>query len=177
MALPALAPPGSLDVAQPLGSQSISEGDDWIRYVQNVLKTYFPGITGIVTPTHTELNYVDGVTSLIQTQLDAKATMAQLDSVTATGALPLTLVTATTVAATEGNHYALTNVGLSTVTLPAAPTAGGTVRVTPVNALATNVIARNGLNIMSLAEDMTIDNASASVTLRYINSTVGWRII
>lgn len=177
MSLPALTAPGSLDPLQPLGSQNLSEGDDWIRYIQNVLKTYFPGITGILTATHTELNYSVGVTSAIQTQLDAKATLVALASLSATGAMPLVISTTTTVAAVEGTHYALSNAALTTLTLPASPTVGGTIRVTPVNGLATNVIARNAKNIMSLAENMTIDNASASVTLRYINATVGWRII
>ena len=50
--------------------------DDHIRLIKSVLKTDFANITGAVTPTHTELNYVDGVTSAIQGQLDAKAPLA-----------------------------------------------------------------------------------------------------
>ena len=176
MSLPALAPPSLLDPAQPLGSQNISEGDDWIRYLQNVLKTYFPAIAGILTASHTELNYSVGVNALIQTQLDNKATLAQFTSATV-GQFVLVLETGTVIAGVSGTHHALTNAAISTVTLPSAPSAGARVRVTPVNGLATNVIARNGLNIMSLAQDMTINNASASVTLEYINATVGWRIV
>lgn len=33
----------------------------------------FPNVSGTVTPTHTQLNYVAGVTSAIQTQIDTKA--------------------------------------------------------------------------------------------------------
>ncbi len=89
----------------------------------------------------------------------------------------LVIVTGTTQAAHANGHYLLTNVAASTVTLPASPSAGDTVWVTPGNGLTTNVIARNGQPIMSLAEDMTINNANATVQLRYSNGTLGWRIV
>ena len=57
--------------SNPAAGDNVSEGDDHIRGIKNVLKLSFPAITGAVTPTHTELNYVDGVTSAIQTQFDA----------------------------------------------------------------------------------------------------------
>jgi hypothetical protein len=93
------------------------------------------------------------------------------------GTLGLTViaVSATTVTAMTSAHYVLTNVAATTLTLPAAPASGDTVRVTPANALTTNVIARNGQTIMGVAEDMTLDNADATVELRFINST--WRLI
>lgn len=49
-----------------------SQGDNHIRLLKSTIKTTFPNITGVVNPTHTELNYVDGVTSAIQTQIDSK---------------------------------------------------------------------------------------------------------
>lgn len=91
--------------------------------------------------------------------------------------MPIVTVTGTSQAAISGCHYELTNVAATTVTLPASPAPGAQVYVTPCNGLATNILARNGQNIMSLAEDMTIDNMSVTVELRYINSTVGWRLI
>ena len=39
------------------------------------------------------------------------------------------------------------------------------------------IVARNGSNIMSLAEDITLDKAYVSVTLYYVDATRGWRII
>ena len=59
-----------LNAAYPLGTDPKSEGDDHIRLIKSTLKTTFPNVTGAVTPTHTELNYVDGVTSAIQTQIN-----------------------------------------------------------------------------------------------------------
>jgi hypothetical protein len=50
---------------------------DHIRNVKGSLLATFPNVTGAVTPTHTELNYVDGVTSAIQTQLNALASVTQ----------------------------------------------------------------------------------------------------
>lgn len=69
-----------------------SEGDDHIRLIKTWIKATFPNITGIVTPTHTQLNYVAGVTSAIQTQIDAKAPIA---SPTFTGTVTAAAVTTT----------------------------------------------------------------------------------
>lgn len=62
-----------LNSSNPTGSDPKSAGDDHLRLVKSTIKATFPNISGAVTPTHTELNYVDGVTSAIQTQLDTKA--------------------------------------------------------------------------------------------------------
>ena len=48
-----------LDATNPVGTDPRSEGDDHIRNVKSALLTDFPGISGIVTSTHSELNYVD----------------------------------------------------------------------------------------------------------------------
>lgn len=47
-----------------------------MRAIQAALRTIFPNVDAALTPTHTELNYVDGVTSAIQTQLNSKANLA-----------------------------------------------------------------------------------------------------
>lgn len=93
------------------------------------------------------------------------------------GAAPMTVVTAATQTAATGNHYVMTNASTSTLTLPATPTAGDQVIVTVGNSRVDTVVARNGQNIQGLAEDMTLDSVNASVTLRYVNSTLGWRLI
>jgi hypothetical protein len=61
-----------LVTTNPTGSDDRAQGDDHIRLLKSTILNTFPNITGAVTPTHTELNYVDGVTSALQTQLDAK---------------------------------------------------------------------------------------------------------
>lgn len=93
---------------------------------------------------------------------------------TAAGLPTMNIVTGTTQAAVTANQYVLTNVAATTVTLPASPAAGATVYVTVANGLLTNVVARNGSNIQSLAEDMTLNAKYASVQLRYADATRGW---
>lgn len=66
----------------PTSSDPKSQGDDHLRLLKSTVKATFPNVSGAVTPTHTELNYVDGVTSAIQTQMDLKA---PLDSPALTG--------------------------------------------------------------------------------------------
>lgn len=61
-----------LVITNPVTSDPRNEGDDHIRNIKKAILATFPNITAAVTPTHTELNYVDGVTSSIQTQLDSK---------------------------------------------------------------------------------------------------------
>lgn len=65
-----------LVATNPIAADPKSAGDDHIRLLKSTIKATFPNVTGAVTPTHTELNYVDGVTSAIQTQLDLKAPLA-----------------------------------------------------------------------------------------------------
>jgi len=64
-----------------------------------------------------------------------------------------------------------------TITLPASPSAGWEVTITLAGAFISTVVARNGSNIMSLAENMTLDVADSATTLVYINSTRGWIIL
>lgn len=62
-----------LDSANPTASDAKNQGDDHLRLIKSTVKATFPNVTGAVTPTHTELNYVAGATSSIQTQLNNKA--------------------------------------------------------------------------------------------------------
>ena len=61
-----------LNTSWPLGTDVKSEGDQHLRGIKTAITGTFANVAGAVTPTHTELNYVDGVTSAIQTQLDSK---------------------------------------------------------------------------------------------------------
>lgn len=62
-----------LVTTNPTGSDSRATADDHIRLLKSTIKTTFPNVTGAVTATHTQINYLVGVTSAIQTQLDARA--------------------------------------------------------------------------------------------------------
>lgn len=61
-----------LVVTNPTATDPKSQGDDHLRLVKSTIKNTFPNVSGAVTPTHTELNFVDGVTSAIQGQIDSK---------------------------------------------------------------------------------------------------------
>ena len=76
MALESTTYINGLVATNPAGTDARSQGDDHIRMVKSAVKATFPNITGAITPTHTELNYVDGVTSALQTQMDTKAPLA-----------------------------------------------------------------------------------------------------
>jgi hypothetical protein len=61
-----------------------------------------------------------------------------------------------------------------TLTLPSSPTAGDMVMFANRSATSTPVIARNGQNIMGVAEDMTVDNVNYFATLVFADATRGW---
>lgn len=97
--------------------------------------------------------------------------------VAASGSFPLTVVSGTTQTAVAGNHYVLTNVAATTVTLPASPAGGDApIGVTIANGIATNVIARNAKSIEGLAEDMTLNVKAGTFWLRYVDNTQMWRL-
>jgi len=99
----ALYPP-DLNTAWPQNVDLLSEGDDHIRRIKIVIKTTLPNVAGVVTASHTELNYVVGVTSAIQTQLNARALKA---GETYTGAHNFTGATLTAATPAVGNSTTL----------------------------------------------------------------------
>ena len=80
----------------PAAGDNVSEGDDHIRGIKNVLKTTFPSIDGAVTATQAELNLLDGVTS-------TTAELNILDGVTSTAA-ELNILDGVTATAAELNY-------------------------------------------------------------------------
>lgn len=90
-----------LVVTNPLGSDGKSTADDHLRLVKSVLKTTFPNVSGAVTPTHTQINYLVGVTSAIQTQIDEKGAVA---GQAWTGTQNFTGATVTVAAPTTGSN-------------------------------------------------------------------------
>lgn len=138
--------PNQLNASWPAQSDIVREGAGHIRAVKTVLKTTFPNVTGAVTPTHVELNYMVGVTSGVQAQINTKGAIAGqtwtgthvFPSTTTVGPLTPTiqgyLATVTsdaqaqinTKAAKAGDTYtgAHNFGGATSVTLPAATSIG-----------------------------------------------------
>lgn len=116
-----------------------------------------------VTASAAELSHTTGVTSAIQTQIDTK--QKEFTPTVVTG----------NATATKDTRVIL-NGSAITLTLPASPSAGDTVAITEIGGNNNCIIGRNGSNIMSLGEDMTVDAAYAAFQLQYVNSTIGWAI-
>tara|TARA_R110002050_G_scaffold195203_1_gene330026 strand:+ start:947 stop:2194 length:1248 start_codon:yes stop_codon:yes gene_type:complete len=93
---------------------------------------------------------------------------------TATSNIGVSVISSNTTAA-KGNLYVLT--ANLTLTLPASPTAGDSIKISNRSGVATCIVARNGSNIMGAATDLTLDNAAASFELIYSDATNGWVII
>lgn len=61
-----------LVVTNPESTDKRRFGDDHFRLVKRVLKNSFPTVDGPLTPSLLEFSYLEGVTSAVQDQLDAK---------------------------------------------------------------------------------------------------------
>ena len=77
--------------------------------------------------------------------------------------------------ASKDNHYYLNGSSI-TLTLPSSPSVGDEVRISEVGGNTNNTIGRNSSNIMGAAEDLTIDTAYLVLSLRYVDSTIGWAL-
>jgi hypothetical protein len=84
------------------------------------------------------------------------------------------VVTATSLTAAVNTHIYV-SAATQTITLPASPSLGQRVLIT-VGDFVDTVVGRNGSNIMSLAEDLTMDTAYLSIQFIYTDSTRGWII-
>jgi len=99
-------------------------------------------------------------------------------TVSASGGAGFSAKTTTYTAASGDNILANTSSGSWTLTLPASPSTGNTVRV--MDGFGTFdtyplTVARNGQTIMGAAEDMTLSLAGVATTFVYNGST--WRVI
>lgn len=112
-----------LNSSNPVGSDAASQGDDHIRLLKSTIKATFPNVAGAVTPTHAELNYVDGVTSNIQTQLDALVAEDLTKLPKAGGTMTGDIVLA---GAPSNNLHPATKLYVDTADALALPKAGGT---------------------------------------------------
>jgi hypothetical protein len=84
-------------------------------------------------------------------------------------------VISTGTTAVASRHYVLT--ANLTLTLPSAPTVGDWVKLSNRSGVTTAVVARNGQNIMGLAENFTIDIQNFVCTFVFSGASQGWVII
>ena len=157
----------ALSAASALAAQASAGASAWVSGT-----TYAAGY--VVWSSITYLLYRRIVAGAGTTDPSADATNWALAS---SGAPQMVTVTTSTVTAQGNGHYVLTYAGVVTVTLPATPAAGTLVWITVANGRRDNVVARNGSPIQAIGQDMTLDDAFATVALRYLNGTDGWRIL
>ena len=85
-----------LNASNPVGStDKVQTLDDHIRLIKSTVKASFPNVAGAVTPTHTELNVLDGLTA-------STAELNILEGVTASAA-ELNILDGVTLTADEIN--------------------------------------------------------------------------
>jgi hypothetical protein len=113
------------------------------------------GETGAVT-IDIPVDSVNGQTGAVSTNYDAQVISASTTAV-------------------KNTVYVLT--ADLTLTLPASPANGDSVKISNLSEVATCVLARNGSLILGVAADLTLDTPSASFELIYSGATKGWVII
>ena len=116
-----------------------------------------------------------GVAGTINFGANLDVTPVSAGIVTVTEAPYTTTATATGKTLINREYCTVTAAG-QTITLPATPNEGDEVGIQVGNFTDTTV-ARNGSNIMGLAEDFDMDIAYLAVQLVYIDATQGWRFI
>lgn len=100
-------------------------------------------------------------------------TNASLVNLTPSNYSPQTI--STSITAVKNTLYVFT--ASLTLTLPASPAGGDSIKISNLSGVATCVLARNGNLIMGVAQDLTLNNAAASFELIYSGATKGWVII
>lgn len=119
-----------------------------------------------------ELNVSGNGTSGQVLASDGDGTFSWADAASGGGLTVSTISTNTT--AVKDYLYVLT--ASLTLTLPASPSAGDSLKIANFSNVASCVIGRNSSNIMALAEDLTLNDTTARITLIYTDATRGWVI-
>lgn len=120
-----------LNSSNPTSTDPVSQGDDHLRLIKSALKTTFPNVTGAVTATHIELNYVDALTSAAvgltdaQTLTNKTLTSPNVNTPKITGTAE-TRVTmgANAIDLTTGNYFTKTVAANTTFSVSNTPTSG-----------------------------------------------------
>lgn len=150
----------ALVATNPTASDPKSQGDDHLRFVKAKILETFPSVTGAVTPTHTELNFVDGVTSAIQTQLDAlTAAKAPIESPTFTG----------TVTIPSGASIA----GFAPL---ASPTFTGTVTLPATGSGSTEAVRKDYADGLAFATALPSQTGNAGKFVTTDGTTASWQL-
>ena len=122
--------------------------------IGNQTVTSFNGQTGAITG----VNSVNGQTGAVA--ISTSYSVSVISSDTTAVANTLYVLTATL-----------------TLTLPASPNAGDSVKISNRSGVATATIARNGEKIMGVESDLTLDKLNSGFEMIYSGSAEGWVLI
>ena len=103
-----------------------------------------------------EVSSVNGQTGAVSTNYDAQVISASTTAI-------------------KNTVYVLT--ADLTLTLPASPSIGDSIKISNLSGVPTCILGANGSLIMGVAGDLTLDNATASFELVYSGAAKGWVII
>lgn len=145
-----------LNASYPASGDQKSEGDNHMRLIKSTLKASFPNISGAVSPTHLELNYVAGVTSAIQDQINR--TLRQSGG-SAVSAIPDAATRANKVLGFDSSGNPVTII--ANTDLAAAVTAAGNAATSEANAAASAVAAAASVDTKTTGPASATDNAIA----------------
>lgn len=162
----------SLNAAYPTTGDNVSQGDDHIRLLKEVLQATFPTCSGPVTASPTELNFMTGVTSPVQTQINTLFA----------GMLGYTwkIISTSTSAAVSDGLLVDSSGGGFAINLPTSPVLGNRIAFVDVaGVFAANpiIIAPGSVKICGTSGNMTVDWNRIAFEMVYINSTYGWAIV
>ncbi len=132
------------------------------------------------TAASTTVNAAGFTGNLSGTDTDVQTALATLDAmVLGTGPSAWVIKTTTYTAVAGDRILADTSGGGFTITLPASAALGAEIAIADAEGTFDTgnlTVARNGLNLMALAENMTVTRKYASLTLTYKDATYGWRL-
>lgn len=146
------------------GGSDAGEGDDHLALIKDVLQSTFPGISGAVTATHAELNYLD-LTTLGTAQASKAITVSAGGAVNASSVTWSNLGTVTTVDINGGTADAVV-IGGSSAAAGSFTTlaASGAQTLTGATTLGTSLTLPAGATVTELSTDGTLaGNSDAAI--------------
>ena len=126
------------------------------------------------TPSASDAIEVISISAINTASSSVTSVNGEVGAVTVASKHGVSVISANATAVANTLYVLTANLNL---TLPASPTAGDSIKISNRSSVETCQLLRNGSNILGTAENLTLDNASASFELIYADATNGWIII
>jgi hypothetical protein len=126
-------------------------------------------------------NFTEVYSDIVNLQQDDANDVTQVNGRTGNVVLDIndakyavSVISANTTAVAGGLYVLTANL---TLTLPASPAVGDSVKISNLSQVQSCVVARNGQVILGAASDLTLDNQYSSFEMVYTGTLKGWVII